>query len=144
MPFRLSSIAGAGKTALAGSEHGIAFSLDRLDLLQQQFEPIEFPTDLRLQIGGQQTAVAGPERLQLLAPVATQRLVAGYALAEQKPFDAVDVSHALIRQDLALARETTAVFFLWCWHWSIAHTPAVRPACMSIRIEFQPPFRVEA
>ena len=74
MPFRLSRHRRCWQDGLlAGVEHGIARSLDRLDLLQQQFEPVEFPTDLRLQIGGQQTAVAGPERLQLLAPVATQR-----------------------------------------------------------------------
>ena len=43
------------------------------------------------------------KRLQPLAPVAAQRLVAGHALAEQQALDAIDVPGSLVGQRLALA-----------------------------------------
>src|SRR5205823_13878375 len=58
------------------------------------------------------TAVA---RLELVEPspvVATQRLVAGYALREQQSFDPVDMQDALFNQGLALAAKPAAVLFL--------------------------------
>lgn len=63
---------------LLGSEHSVTLGLDRLDLLEQQFEPIEFAADLRLQVCRQRTAVAGLTLLQSLAAIAAQRLVVGY------------------------------------------------------------------
>jgi hypothetical protein len=68
-----------------------ASPLHSLDLLEQQFAPIELTTDLSLEMLRQGTAVA---RLELVEPsptVATQRLVAGYALREQQSFDPVDM-----------------------------------------------------
>src|SRR6516225_4578745 len=47
-----------------------------------------------------------------LAPVATQRLISGYALTEQKSFDTIDVSHSLGDERFALAAEVAAVFLV--------------------------------
>src|SRR6516162_10766013 len=57
-------------------------------------------------------AVAGLEFFQPLAPVATQRLISGYALTEQKSFDTIDVSHSLGDERFALAAEVAAVFLV--------------------------------
>ena len=66
---------------LRGKQH-VPLGLYRLDLLEQQFQPIEFTANLRLQVIRQQTTIAGLERIQPLSPVATQRLVARYPLGE--------------------------------------------------------------
>jgi hypothetical protein len=69
MPFRVSSIAGAGETACVAA-NGVAGGLDSLDLLEQQLQPIEFATDLCLQMCRQHTAVAGLAFLQSHASIA--------------------------------------------------------------------------
>src|SRR6516164_7033906 len=61
-------------------------------------------------------AVAGLEFFQPLAPVATQRLISGYALTEQKSFDTIDVSHSLGDERFALAAEVAAVFLVGSGH----------------------------
>src|ERR1700745_1407265 len=69
-------------------------------------------TDLSPEMVRQGTAVA---RLELVEPspaVATQRLVAGYALREQQSCDPVDMHDALFNQGLALAAKPAAVLFL--------------------------------
>jgi hypothetical protein len=50
------------------------------DLFEQQLQPIEFTTNLRLQVIWQQATIAGLKRIQPLPPVAAQRLVARYPL----------------------------------------------------------------
>ena len=60
----------------------VPLALHGLDLLEKQFEPIELTVDLRFEMLGQGTAIAGLEFFQPLAPVAAQRLVSGDALAE--------------------------------------------------------------
>jgi len=50
-----------------------------------------------------------------LPSIAAKRLVAGYTLAEQQSFDAIDVLDPLGDQDLALATKSAAVLFLGCW-----------------------------
>ena len=68
-----SNIAGRSRrcrSALARSEQRVPLGLHRLDLFEQQFEPIEFAADLRLQMLRQGTAIARP---QLLEPLAADR-----------------------------------------------------------------------
>ena len=62
-------------TSLLRQRAGVPLGLHRLDLLEQQFEPIEFTADLRLQVSRQQATIAGLELIQPLPPVAAQRLV---------------------------------------------------------------------
>src|SRR5215471_10178359 len=69
--------------------------LHGLDLFKKKFKPIEFAVDDRFKMLREGAAVAGLELVQPLAPVAAQRLISGYALAEQKSFDTIDVSHSL-------------------------------------------------
>ena len=59
----------------------------------------------------QGTAIARPQLVELLPSIAAQRLVAGYALPEEQPFDPVDVLDPFVGQYFALAAETAAVLF---------------------------------
>src|SRR6202030_4668290 len=63
----------------------------------------------------QETAIARPQLVEPLPSIAAKRLVAGYTLAEQQSFDAIDVLDPLGDQDLALAAKSAAVLFLGCW-----------------------------
>ena len=65
------------------------------DLFEKKFKPIEFAVDDRFKMLREGAAVAGLELVQPLAPVAVQRLISGYAVAEQKSCETIDVSHAL-------------------------------------------------
>ncbi len=96
------------------SEQRVPLGLHRLDLFEQQFEPIEFTADLDLKMLGQRTPIPRPQFVQSSLPIAMQRLVSGYALAEQQTFDAIDVLDPLGDQNLALAAKPTAVLFLRC------------------------------
>src|SRR3984893_5677852 len=60
-------------------------------------------------------AIARPKLVEPLPSIAAKRLVAGYTLAEQQSFDAIDVLDPLGDQDLALATKSAAVLFLGCW-----------------------------
>ena len=64
--------------------------LRRLDLLKQQFEPIELTADLSLKVLWQGTAIACPQLIEPSPPIATQRLVPRHALGEQQSFDRID------------------------------------------------------
>jgi heme oxygenase len=64
---------------LRGKQH-VPLGLHRLDLLEQQLQPIEFTANLRLQVIRQQATIAGLKRIQPLPSVAAQRLVARYPL----------------------------------------------------------------
>ena len=64
---------------MRGKQH-VPLGLHRLDLLEQQFQPIELTANLRLQVIRQPATIAGLERIQPLPPVAAQRLVARYPL----------------------------------------------------------------
>src|SRR5580698_10008581 len=61
-------------------EQRVPLGLDSLDLLEQQFEPIEFSTNLGFEMWGQATAITSLERFQPRSPIATQRLIRGCAL----------------------------------------------------------------
>ena len=61
-------------------DQGVAISLNRLDLLKQQFEPIKFTADLRLEILRQRAAVAGPQFVKPRQAIPPQRFVAGNPL----------------------------------------------------------------
>ena len=65
----------------------IPLGLHCLDLFEQQFEPVEFAANLGLQMIRQRATIAGLELFQPLQPIATKRVVFGYPLGEQKPFD---------------------------------------------------------
>src|SRR4029077_7386520 len=56
--------------------------LHGLDLFEKKFKPIELTVDERFKMLREGAAVAGLEFFQPLAPVAAQRLISGYALAE--------------------------------------------------------------
>jgi hypothetical protein len=64
-------------------ERRVPLGLHSLDLLEQQFEPIEFSTNLGFEMLGQATAIASLERIQPRSPVAAQRLIPGCALREE-------------------------------------------------------------
>ena len=77
---------------------------------------------------GQGPAVAGLQRIQPLPPIATYRLVAGYALGEQQSFDPVDVLDPLHDQHLALTAKPASVFIFRRWqphHRANARFPAL-------------------
>ena len=100
------------RSGLLRGEQRVPLGLHRLDLLKQQFEPIEFTADLSLEMLWQGTAIARPQLVEPLPTIAAQRLVPGHALGEQQSFDAIDVLDPLGDQHFALAAETAAVFFL--------------------------------
>jgi hypothetical protein len=58
----------------------VPLGLHRLDLLEQQFQSIEFTANLRLRVIRQQLTITGLQRVQPLPPVAALRLVARYPL----------------------------------------------------------------
>ena len=60
----------------------VPLALHGLDLLEKQLEPIEFTFDLRFEMRGQGTAIAGLKFFQPVAPIAAQRLVSADALTE--------------------------------------------------------------
>jgi hypothetical protein len=61
-------------------EQRVPLGLHSLDLLEKQFEPIKFSTNLGFEMLGQATAIASLERIQPRSPIATQRLIPGCAL----------------------------------------------------------------
>ena len=84
-----------GRFARRRLEQGVPFRLDGLQLLEQEFEPIQLADDLRLQTQRQGSTVACAQLLQPLTPMLAQRLVAEHSLGEEQPFDPVDVPHSL-------------------------------------------------
>src|ERR1700730_9242331 len=77
----------------------------------------------------QETAIARPQLVEPLPSIAAKRLVAGYTLAEQQSFDAIDVLDPLGDQDLALATKSAAVLFLGCWRFCDRLTFGYAHAC---------------
>ena len=78
----------------------------------QQLKPIEFASNLSLEMRRQGTCIA---RLQLIEPLASippQRLVTGYSLGEQQSLDPIDVLDPLVCQRLAFTAKSAAVFLL--------------------------------
>ena len=115
MPLKSSNIAAdPGVATFCAASNASRSALHRLDLLEQQFEPIEFPADLGLEMFWQGAAIARPQLVEPLASIAAQRLVAGYSLAEEQSFDPVDVLDSFVGQYLALAAETAVVLFFGC------------------------------
>src|SRR5580693_889723 len=93
-------------------QHRVAFGLDRRDLAEQQFEPIQLASDLRLHVRAQRTPVAGASRLQRSASIPAQRLVIADPLRKQQAFDPIDMPYPLGGQRLALATNPAAVLVL--------------------------------
>ena len=84
--------------AVSCVEQRVPLGLQSLDLLEQQFEPIEFSTNLGFEMLGHATAIASLERIQPRPPIASQRLIPGCALREEQSFDPVDVLNSFQRQ----------------------------------------------
>ena len=79
-PWTPSNIGRRGRRfGLLCVEQRVPLGLHSLDLLEKQFEPIEFSTNLGFEMLGQATAIAGLERTQPRGLIATQRLIAGCA-----------------------------------------------------------------
>ena len=91
-------------------EQRVPLGLHSLDLLEKQFEPIEFSTNLGFEMLGQATAIASLERIQPRASIATQWLIPGCALREEQSSDPVDVLNSFHDQHLTLAANPAAVF----------------------------------
>jgi len=68
---------------LSHSQQRVPRGLHGLDLSEKKFKPIELTVDECFKMLREGAAVAGLEFFQPLAPVAAQRLISGYALAEQ-------------------------------------------------------------
>ena len=79
-------------------EQRVPLGLHSLDLLEQQFEPIEFSTNPGFEMLGHATAIACLERIQPRPPIASQRLIPGCALREEQSFDPVDVLNSFQQQ----------------------------------------------
>src|SRR5271157_1371890 len=82
------------------AEQRIPLVLYSLDLLEKQFEPIEFSTNLGFEMLGQATAIASLNRIQPRPPIATQRLIPGCALREEQSFDPVERHDGCTLHDL--------------------------------------------
>jgi len=54
-------------------EQRVPLGLHSPDLLEKQFEPIEFPANLGFEMLGQATAIASLKRIQPRPPIAPQR-----------------------------------------------------------------------
>jgi hypothetical protein len=61
-------------------EQGVPLSFCCLELIKQQFEPIEFAADVGLEMRRQGTAIARRQFVEPLAPIAAQRFVIEDAL----------------------------------------------------------------
>ena len=77
-----------------------------------QFQPIEFASDLRLEVDGQGPSITGDQLLQSLASITTTGLVVRNALRKQQSLDAIHMHDPLAYQRLALAAKTPAVLFV--------------------------------
>src|SRR5271157_4887425 len=97
------------------SKKRVALGFDRFDLVEQQFEPVEFACDRGLEIVRQRAPVAGRQFVEPLAAVAPDGLVVGDPLREQQTFDAVYMLDALCDQRLAFAAEASPVLLLRGW-----------------------------
>src|SRR6202023_4172565 len=84
----------------------------RLDLLEQQFEPIELTADLSLQMLWQRTTIARPQFVEPSPTVTMQRFVPAHTLREQQSFNAIEVPDSLGDHHFALAAETATILFL--------------------------------
>ena len=61
-------------------EQRVPLSLRCLELIKQQFEPIELAADVGLEMRRQGTAITRRQLVEPLAPIAAQRFVTDYAL----------------------------------------------------------------
>jgi hypothetical protein len=100
---------GVSASVQAGPQHLLLLGLDRLQLIEEKLEAVEFTADLRLQPRRQKAAVPGAQRFQPGSPVAAERLVIAHPLGEQQTFDPVDVPDPLRGQRLAFPRRPAAV-----------------------------------
>src|SRR6202021_842593 len=77
---------GFWRSLLCGQKR-IPFVLHGLDLLEQEFQSIEFAADLSLEVRRQRTAIARSQLLESLPTTATQRFIPSCALRKQQSFD---------------------------------------------------------
>ena len=82
MPRMSSNIAAVAGLAVCSTASNASRAASTVDLSEKKFKPIELTVDERIKMRREGTAIAGSEFFQPLAPVAAQRLISGYALAE--------------------------------------------------------------
>src|SRR5919206_920018 len=87
----------------------VALALDGGDLRADQLEPLDLPSDLRLQVARQRPAVSSLELVEMAETIAMQRVVIGDALTGEQAADPVRVLDALLEQGAALADQTAAI-----------------------------------
>src|SRR4029077_7164085 len=85
------------------ADDSVAFRLNGADHLQHDFEALQFPPDLRFQPRRQLLALHRAQLLQPPQPLRAQRLIVVDPRDRKKPFDAVGVLNALLRQPIPLA-----------------------------------------
>ena len=79
-------------------------------LFEKEFQPVKFAAEPLLQADRERSSIASSERLQLLAPIAPNRLEFSDALCEQKPLYAVDILNPFGSQGPALTADLPTVF----------------------------------
>jgi hypothetical protein len=74
------------------SDQCVTLRLNRLDLFEHEFEPIQLTAELSFQISGQFAPVTSPELFEPCPPIPTHGLIIRDPLREQEALDAVDMT----------------------------------------------------
>lgn len=85
----------------------IPLALDGLQLRDDELEPIEFASNLSLDVVRQRAAVARLQSVQPRSAMTMERFIVEDALGEEKAFDAIDVFNPLGQQRLAFPADPT-------------------------------------
>src|SRR4051794_5631961 len=94
------------------ADQRVALTLDQGHLRGDQLDPLDLPTDLRLEPLRQGTPVPGPERVETGQAILAERVVVGDPLAGEQPPDPVRVPGPLLEQRAALTCQPAAVLLL--------------------------------
>ena len=106
-PWTPSNI-GRADASVCSASSSVPLGLHSLDLLEQQFEPIEFSDKPALRCWGSMAIASSA--VQPDPPIATQRLIPGCALREEQSLDPVDVLDPFHDQHLALTANPAVIF----------------------------------
>ena len=106
----------------------LALRLYRPYLFEKEFKTVKFAAEPLLQADRERSSIASSERLQLLVPVAPNRLVFRDALCEQKPLYAVDILNPFGSQRSALTADLLTVLLFRRRRLVPWRRPAARPA----------------
>src|SRR5919206_142852 len=94
------------------ADRRVTLTLDRGHPRGDQLDPLDLPTDLRLEPLRRGTPVPGPERVETGQAILAQRVVVGDPLAGEQPFDPVRVPGPLLEQRAALTCQAATVLLL--------------------------------